>query len=145
MEVEEQQQRHLVVNKRIISSMETDVRGGLVLTNVVFFFIILSTGTVLFHAGVNNITTVEEATQALCPLAGNMAYALFACGIIGTGLLAIPVLAGSLSYMLAETFGWKEGLDRKFHDAKGFYGTLIVSIGLGLSIDYFNISPIKAL
>jgi len=145
MEVEEQQQRHLVVDKRIISNMETDVRGGLVLTNVVFFFIILSSGTVLFHAGVNNITTVEQAAQALRPLAGDMAYALFACGIIGTGLLAIPVLAGSLSYMLAETFGWKEGLDRKFHDAKGFYGTLIVSIGLGLSIDYFNISPIKAL
>jgi len=145
MEVEEQQQRHLVVDKRIISNMETDVRVGLVLTNVVFFFIILSSGTVLFHAGVNNITTVEQAAQALRPLAGDMAYALFACGIIGTGLLAIPVLAGSLSYMLAETFGWKEGLDRKFHDAKGFYATLIVSIGLGLAIDYFNISPIKAL
>jgi Mn2+/Fe2+ NRAMP family transporter len=145
MEVEEMQQRHLVVDKRIISDMRTDVGGGLVLTNVVFFFIILTTGTVLFHAGIHQIDTVEEAAEALRPLAGDMAYALFACGIIGTGLLAIPVLAGSLSYMLAETFGWKEGLDRKFHEAKGFYATLIIAIGLGLTIDYFAISPIKAL
>jgi Mn2+/Fe2+ NRAMP family transporter len=134
-----------MVDKRIISDMRTDVGGGLVLTNVVFFFIILTTGTVLFHAGIHQIDTVEQAAEALRPLAGDMAYALFACGIIGTGLLAIPVLAGSLSYMLAETFGWKEGLDRKFHEAKGFYATLIISIALGLTIDYFEISPIKAL
>jgi NRAMP (natural resistance-associated macrophage protein)-like metal ion transporter len=145
MEMEEMKQRHLVVDKHIIADMETDVRGGLVLTNVVFFFIILSTGTVLFHAGVRNITTVEQAAEALRPLAGDMAYALFACGIIGTGLLAIPVLAGSLSYMIAETFGWKEGLDRKFHEAKGFYLTMVVSIALGLSLEYFGISPIQTL
>lgn len=145
MEVEEVQQRHLVVDKRIIRAMETDVRGGLVLTNVVFFFIILATGTTLFHAGVHNITTVEEAAAALRPLAGDLSYALFACGIIGTGLLAIPVLAGSLSYMLAETFGWQQGLDRKFHEAKGFYLTMIVSIAVGLTIDYLEVSPIKAL
>jgi len=145
MEMEEMKQRHLVVDKHIIADMETDVRGGLVLTNVVFFFIILSTGTVLFHAGVRDITTVEQAAEALRPLAGDMAYALFAYGIIGTGLLAIPVLAGSLSYMIAETFGWKEGLDRKFHEAKGFYLTMIVSIALGLSLEYFGISPIQAL
>lgn len=145
MEMEEMKQRHLVVDKHIIADMEADVRGGLVLTNVVFFFIILSTGTVLFHAGVRDITTVEQAAEALRPLAGDMAYALFACGIIGTGLLAIPVLAGSLSYMIAETFGWKEGLDRKFHEAKGFYLTMVVSIALGLSLEYFGISPIQAL
>jgi Mn2+/Fe2+ NRAMP family transporter len=145
MEVEEVQQRHLVVDKRIIRAMETDVRGGLVLTNVVFFFIILATGTTLFHAGVHDITTVEEAAVALRPLAGDLSYVLFACGIIGTGLLAVPVLAGSLSYMLAETFGWQQGLDRKFHEAKGFYLTMIVSIAVGLTIDYLEVSPIKAL
>ena len=145
MEVEEVHQRHLVVDKRIMRAMETDVRGGLLLTNVVFFFIILATGTTLFHAGVHDITTVEEAAAALRPLAGDLSYALFACGIIGTGLLAIPVLAGSLSYMLAETFGWQQGLDRKFHEAKGFYLTMIVSIAVGLSIDYLEVSPIKAL
>ena len=145
MEVEEVQQRHLVVDKRIMRAMETDVRGGLLLTNVVFYFIILATGTTLFNAGVHDITTVEEAATALRPLAGDLSYALFACGIIGTGLLAIPVLAGSLSYMLAETFGWQQGLDRKFHEAKGFYLTMIVSIAVGLSIDYLEVSPIKAL
>jgi len=145
MEVEEMQQRNLMVDKRIISAMRTDVRGGMALTNVVFYFIILSTGTVLFRGGIHTINTVEEAAQALRPLAGDMAYVLFAAGIIGTGLLAIPVLAGSLSYMLAEAFGWKEGLDRKFHEAKGFYFTMIISIGLGLTINYFDISPIQAL
>ncbi|MBL8002902.1 MAG: Nramp family divalent metal transporter [Flavobacteriales bacterium] len=145
MEVEEVHQRHLVVDKRIIAAMGTDVRLGMLLTNVVFFFIILATGTVLFHAGAHDISTVEQAAEALRPLAGDMAYALFACGILGTGLLAIPVLAGSLSYMLAETFGWEEGLDRKFHEAKGFYLTMVVSIGLGLSLEQFGIGPIQAL
>lgn len=145
MEVEEVQQRHLVVDKRIIAAMGTDVRLGMLLTNVVFFFIILTTGTVLFHAGAHDIGTVEQAAEALRPLAGDMAYALFACGILGTGLLAIPVLAGSLSYMLAEIFGWKEGLDRKFHEAKGFYLTMVVSIGLGLSLEQLGIGPVQAL
>ncbi len=145
MEVEEAQQRHLVVDKRIIQAMGTDVRGGMLLTNVVFFFIVLATGTVLFHAGAHDITTVEQAAEALRPLAGDMAYLLFACGILGTGTLAIPVLAGSLSYMLAETFGWEEGLDRKFHEAKGFYLTMIVSIGIGLTLEHLGISPIQAL
>jgi len=145
MEVEEVVNRHVVVDKRVIRAMETDVRWGMLLTNVVFFFIILATGTVLFHAGAHDITTVEQAAEALRPLAGDAAYVLFACGILGTGLLAIPVLAGSLSYMLAETFGWEEGLDRKFHEAKGFYLTMVVSIGLGLSLEYLGIGPIQAL
>lgn len=145
MEVEEVHQRHLVVDKRMMRAMNTDVRMGMLLTNVVFFFIILTTGTVLFHAGTHDIRTVEQAAEALRPLAGDLAYALFACGILGTGLLAIPVLAGSLSYMLAETFGWSEGLDRKFHEAKGFYLTMMVSIGLGLSLDQLGIGPIQAL
>ena len=145
MEVEETNQRHLVVDKRIISEMETDVRGGLVLTNVVFFFIILTTGTVLFNAGSHEINTVEQAAMALKPLAGDLAYFLFAVGVLGTGFLAIPVLAGSLSYMMAETFNWQEGLDKKFHEAKGFYITLIVSLCIGLLINAFGLNPIAAL
>jgi NRAMP (natural resistance-associated macrophage protein)-like metal ion transporter len=145
MEVEESNQRHIVVDKRIISEMKTDVRGGLVLTNVVFFFIILSTGTVLFNAGAHQISSVEDAARALKPLAGDFAYFLFALGVLGTGFLAIPVLAGSLSYMLAETFNWEEGLDKKFHEAKGFYITILISLFIGLMINAFGWNPIIAL
>ena len=79
------------------------------------------------------------------PLAGKAAYLLFAVGIIGTGLLAIPVLSGSLSYIITESFGWKEGLDKKFYQAKAFYLIIAVSLILGLSMNYIGISPIKAL
>jgi Mn2+/Fe2+ NRAMP family transporter len=78
-------------------------------------------------------------------LAGNLAYLLFAIGIIGTGLIAIPVLSGSLSYIITETFGWKQGLDKKFHEAKAFYGVISISLILGLSLNYVGISPINAL
>ena len=145
MEVEESNQRHIVVDKHIISAMKTDVRGGLVLTNVVFFFIILSTGTVLYNAGAHQISSVEDAARALKPLAGDFAYFLFALGVLGTGFLAIPVLAGSLSYMLAETFNWEEGLDKKFHEAKGFYITILISLFIGLMINAFGWNPIIAL
>jgi NRAMP (natural resistance-associated macrophage protein)-like metal ion transporter len=145
MEVEEVHQRHLVIDKRLINLMQKDVEGGMFITNVVFYFIILTTGTVLFNAGINDVQTVEQAAQALQPLAGNMAYALFAVGVLGTGFLAVPVLAGALSYMMAEVFGWQEGLDKKFHQAKGFYLTIIVSLILGLSINFIGLSPIKAL
>lgn len=145
IEVEEIEQRKLIVDKQIIDDMQVDVRGGILFSNIVFFFIILTTGTVLFKAGIHEVNTVEEAAQALKPLAGDLSYVLFAIGVIGTGLLAIPVLAGSLSYMLAETFGWKEGLNKKFHEAKGFYITIIVSMLIGLFMHFLGISPIKAL
>ena len=115
------------------------------MTNIVFYFIILTTGTVLFNAGLHKIDTVEQAAKALQPLAGNMSYALFAVGVLGTGFLAIPVLSGSLSYMLAETFNWEEGMNKKFHEARGFYITLIVSLIIGLGILFVGISPIQAL
>ncbi|GAB2820087.1 NRAMP family divalent metal transporter [Ferruginibacter profundus] len=145
MEVEEVQEKKIIVDKLIIADMQFDVKGGIAFSNFVFFFMILTTGTVLFNAGIHNINTVEEAAQALKPLAGNMAYALFAIGVIGTGLLAIPVLAGALSYMMAETFDWQEGLSKKFHEAKGFYITMIISLILGLLMHFLGISPIKAL
>jgi Mn2+/Fe2+ NRAMP family transporter len=100
---------------------------------------------VLFNAGIHRIDTVEQAAKALEPLAGPAAYYLFALGVVGTGFLAIPVLSGSLSYILAETFGWREGLDKKFVDAKAFYSVIIVSLIVGLGINYLGISPIKAL
>jgi Mn2+/Fe2+ NRAMP family transporter len=109
------------------------------------YFIILTTGTVLFQAGVTQIDTVEQAAMALKPLAGNSAYLLFAVGVIATGLIAIPVLSGSLSYMFTETFGWEQGLDKKFHEAKGFYIIIAISLLLGLCLNYIGISPINAL
>lgn len=145
MEVEEENEKRIVVDKRILNDMKTDVKGGLLLTNLVFYFIVLTTGTVLFNAGIHNIETVEDAAKALQPLAGNASYALFAIGVLGTGFLAIPVLGGSLSYMLAETFGWEEGMNKKFHEAKGFYITLIVSLVTGLLILFIGISPVQAL
>ncbi|MEI6061774.1 MAG: divalent metal cation transporter [Bacteroidota bacterium] len=147
MEVEDKKQskRHLVVNKRIIEEMKKDVDFGMLFSNITMFFIILTTGSVLFNGGIHQIDTVEQPAQALKPLAGNAAYLLFAIGVIGTGFLAIPVLSGSLSYIFTETFGWKEGLDKKFQDAKAFYVIISISLILGLSLNYIGISPIKAL
>jgi NRAMP (natural resistance-associated macrophage protein)-like metal ion transporter len=147
VEVEEMKHKknHLIVDKKIIHEMKQDVGFGMAFSGFVMYFIILTNGTVLFKAGIHQIDTVEQAAMALKPLAGNMAYLLFALGIIGTGLIAIPVLSGSLSYIFAETFGWKQGLDKKFHEAKGFYTVIAISLTLGLSLNYIGISPIQAL
>ena len=147
MEVEEMKHKknHLMVNKKIINDMKEDVDFGMSFSGLVMFFIILTTGTVLFKSGIHQIDTVEQAALALKPLAGNSAYLLFAIGVIGTGLLAIPVLSGSLSYIITETFGWEQGLDKKFHEAKAFYIVIAISLILGLSLNYIGISPIKAL
>jgi NRAMP (natural resistance-associated macrophage protein)-like metal ion transporter len=147
VEVEEMQHKHqhLMVNKRIIHAMEKDVDFGMGFSGLVMYFIILTTGTVLYGAGIHQIDTVEQAAMALKPLAGDLAYVLFAVGVIGTGLIAIPVLSGALSYIYSETFGWELGLDKKFHEAKGFYVIIMISLLLGLSMIYIGISPIQAL
>ena len=137
--------RKVVIDRKFMVTMEKDVYSGMLFSNVVMFFIILTTGVVLFNAGQHKIDTVEQAASALEPLAGKMAYALFAIGVIGTGFLAIPVLAGSLSYIVAETFNWRQGLDKKFNQAPGFYGTLVFSLLAGLCLDFLHISPIRAL
>ena len=147
VEVEEMrnQKKHLVVNKKLIHEVNNDVDFGMLFSGLVMFFIILTTGTVLFKGGIHQIDTVEQAAMVLKPLAGNMAYVLFAIGVIGTGLIAIPVLSGSLSYIFTETFGWEQGLDKKFHEAKGFYVIIALSLLVGLGLNYIGISPIKAL
>jgi Mn2+/Fe2+ NRAMP family transporter len=145
MEVEDMKQTQLLVNKKLIRKMELDVDFGMLFSNIVMFFIILTTGTVLFNGGIHQIDTVEQAAKALEPLAGKSAYLLFAIGVIGTGFLAIPVLCGSLSYILSETFGWEEGFDKKFHEAKAFYTVIAISLIVGLMINYIGISPIQAL
>jgi len=135
----------MMVNKQMLDDMKTDVNIGMLLSNLVMFFIILATGSILYTAGIRQIDTVDQAAKALQPLAGSFTYLIFALGVIGTGLLAIPVLAGAQSYMLAESFGWSAGLDKKFPQAKAFYISIIISLLVGLSLDFLHISPIKAL
>ena len=128
-----------------ISRMRTDVNTGMILANVVFFFIILTTAQVLFQNGITDIQTPEQAALAFKPLVGEYAYLLFALGIIGTGLLAVPILAGSGAYALAEIMTWQEGLEENFSHARRFYLVIIASILFGLSLNFFHINPIKAL
>ena len=146
MEAEEmKQQKKIIINKKLMSEVKYDVDFGMFFSNVVMFFIILTAGTVLYNSNMHNIITVEDAAKALEPLAGKAAYLLFSAGIIGTGFLAIPVLSGSLSYMYCETFGWEEGLDKKYYEAKAFYIIIAISLLLGLTVNYLGFSPIKAL
>ncbi len=151
MEVEElrekqkKQNQVIIASNRMFDRMKTDVNIGMLFSNVVMFFIILTSGTVLATAGVHKIETVEQAAEALRPLAGDMAYYLFAFGVIGTGFLAIPVLSGSLSYIFSETFGLHMGLDKKFSEAKGFYIIIALSLIIGLLLNSMGINPIKEL
>ncbi|HSC38187.1 MAG TPA: divalent metal cation transporter, partial [Chitinophagaceae bacterium] len=137
--------KKVVVDKRILSDMRKDVNTGMFFSNLVMFFIILATGVVLYNAGIHRVDTVEQAAKALEPLAGKGAYLLFALGVLGTGFLAIPVLGGSLSYIMAETFNWQEGLDKKFSEARPFYITMIVSLAVGLLLNFIGVSPMEAL
>ena len=145
MEVEEVRARKLVVNINLLRNVRTDVRLGIAFSNLITYFIILAAGTELFPKGITNIQTVDQAALALKPVAGSGAYLLFAIGVIGTGLLAIPVLAGSLSYMLSEALGFREGLNKKFRQARGFYTVMIVSVILALIIVLLGVNPVKAL
>jgi Mn2+/Fe2+ NRAMP family transporter len=145
MEVEEVKSKKLVLNISLLKNVRTDVRFGIAFSNFITYFIILAAGTELFPNGITDIQTVDDAAKALRPVAGNGAYLLFATGVIGTGLLAIPVLAGSLSYMFSEALGMQEGLNKKFHQAKGFYIVMIISILAALVIVLMGVNPVKAL
>jgi Mn2+/Fe2+ NRAMP family transporter len=131
--------------KEAVKSMRIDVWSGMFLSNLVMFFIIAACGALLYSHGVTNIVSAAQAAEALRPFAGDATYFLFAIGIIGTGLLAIPVLAGSSSYALSEAFGWKEGLYRDLKHARAFYGVIILSLLVGLSLNFIGLDPIKAL
>lgn len=132
-------------SKKEIHGMRIDVWSGMLLSNLVMFFIIAAAGAILFPAGITQIKTASDAAEALRPFAGNLTYGLFAIGIIGTGLLAIPVLAGSSSYALSEAFKWKEGLYRNLKQAHSFYGTIMISMFVGLALNFVGLDPIKAL
>jgi NRAMP (natural resistance-associated macrophage protein)-like metal ion transporter len=152
-EVEEQimqgkttlRQRRTATSKEEIKSMRIDVWTGMLLSNLVMFFIIAACGALLFKNGITNIETTAQAAQALRPFAGDATYFLFALGIVGTGLLAIPVLAGSSSYAIAESFRWREGLYRNLRQAYAFYGIIIISMLVGLGLNFVGIDPFKAL
>lgn len=129
-----------------IRSMRIDVWSGMLLSNLVMFFIIAACGGILYKHGITNIETTAQAAEALRPFAGDATYFLFAIGIIGTGLLAIPVLAGATSYAFAESFRWKEGLYRNLgRPSYAFYGIIIISMLVGLAMNFLGIDPIKAL
>lgn len=129
-----------------VKSMRVDVWSGMFLSNLVMFFIIAACGGILHANGVTEIISAAQAAEALRPFAGNATFFLFAIGIIGTGMLAIPVLAGASSYALAESLHWKEGLYRKLgQESYAFYGIIIISMLIGLGINFLGIDPIKAL
>ena len=131
--------------KREIADRKLDVGVGTFFSNLVMYFIILTTALALHSHGVKDIETSQQAAEALKPLAGVLASTLYTVGIIGVGFLAIPTLAGSAAYAFAETFSWREGLDEKFRGAIPFYAVLIFSMLLGISMDFLKINPVKAL
>ena len=128
-----------------IGRISFDTSIGMGYSNVISLFIIVSTAATLNAHGITNIQTSAQAAEAFRPIAGPFTFALFAAGIIGIGLLAVPVLAGSGAYALGEAFGWTTGLDRKPLDAKAFYATIAVSTLIGIFINFVGLDPIRAL
>ncbi|HYM73514.1 MAG TPA: divalent metal cation transporter, partial [Stellaceae bacterium] len=125
--------------------IEIDTYLGMGFSNIVALFIIITTAATLHLHGITDIQTSEQAAQALRPIAGDFAFAVFALGILGTGLLAVPVLAGSAAYALAEMMRWRAGLDRRPQEARRFYATIVAGTLIGVGINFINIDPIKAL
>jgi len=151
-EVEEEKAmgRRLLVERKGATKAELvdrriDVGVGTLFSNVVMYFIILTCAVTLHRSGHTHIATTKDAAEALRPLAGDLAYWLYTVGIIGTGLLAIPTLAGSAAYAFAETFDWAYGLDNKFRQASSFYAVFILATVVGIAIDFLGIDPIQAL
>src|SRR5260370_5550872 len=128
-----------------LDTVRADTYLGMAFSNLIAFFIILDTAAVLHTHGITDIQTGAQAAEALRPLAGELTFLLFSLGIIGTGLLAIPVLAGSAAYALAEALKWPIGFERKLHRAKGFYAILAVATLLGVALNFIGMNPIKAL
>jgi len=128
-----------------INKEKLDTVVGMLFCNVVFYFVILAAGATLHVSGKTDIQSATDAAQALRPLAGNFATVLFGIGLIGAGLLAVPVLTGSAAYAVAETFDWPAGLDEKPRHAKKFYGVIAASTIVGVVIDFAGINPMSAL
>ena len=133
------------VSDQEISDRKLDIGVGTLISNVVMFFIIVTTALTLHRHGITDIQTSRQAAEALRPLAGPGCFLLYTVGIIGVGLLAIPTLAGSAAYALAETFGWAQGLDEKMGKARAFYAVVLLSIAVGCLIDFTHINPVSAM
>lgn len=152
-EVEEQilkgettvKQRRDSVTEKDLKSVRTDVWSGMFVSNLVMFFIIAACAATLYAHGITNIATADQAAAAIRPFGGELTYLFFAIGIIGTGFLAVPVLAGSTAYAISESFGWKQGLYRKLKQAYAFYGVIIISMIIGLIVNFVHLDPIKGL
>jgi Mn2+/Fe2+ NRAMP family transporter len=128
-----------------IKKMRIDVWSGMFLSNVVMFFIIAACASVLFRHGITSINTAAQAAEALRPFAGNATFWLFAIGIMGMALLAIPVMAGASAYAISESIGKRQGLNSKLKQGSAFYGVIIISMMVGLSLNFIGLNPIKAL
>jgi NRAMP (natural resistance-associated macrophage protein)-like metal ion transporter len=128
-----------------IRRLRIDVMTGMFASNFVMYFIILTTAATLHAHGVVKIETARQAAEALRPLAGNGAYLLFTLGLIGTGMLGVPVLAGSCAYAISEAAAWRASLEKKPHSAKKFYGVLAASMTIGLAINYVGLNAVKML
>ncbi|HEX6512685.1 MAG TPA: divalent metal cation transporter [Chloroflexota bacterium] len=131
--------------ERVIGDRQLDVNVGATISNIVMFFIILTAGATLFAHGEHDVKSAADAAEALAPLAGNAARILFGVGLLGMGLLAIPILAGSSAYALSEAFGWPVGLNRPVHRVPQFYGIMAVATIIGLALDFTSINAIDAL
>lgn len=148
---EEKAEGKMTVGRRMGASLEelrrarNDVAFGMIVSNLVAYFIILTTGATLYAAGQRDVQTAQQAAEALRPLAGNAAYLLFAFGLIGTGFLGVPVLAGSAAYAVAEAGAWRGGMDEKPRAAKKFYALVALSMLVGMSLDYMGFNAIKML
>jgi Mn2+/Fe2+ NRAMP family transporter len=134
--------RHI---RRALRRMRLDTVVGMVFSNGTAFFVMLMAALALHAAGVTDVRTAAQAAQALRPLAGDLAFALFAIGIIATGMLAVPVLASSAAYAVAEACGWPEGLERHWREAKGFYAIVVVATLAGTLLGFTPVDPMKAL
>ena len=143
---QEVEEHRLIKDSGLAAKKENSVLApGFIYSNIISFFIIIATASVLHANGVTNIVTAGDAARALEPFAGPLAKYLFAVGIIGAGFLAIPVLVASTGYAIAEAFSWHDSLSDKVDHAKGFYGVLTLSILFGIGIAISGLSPIRAL
>jgi Mn2+/Fe2+ NRAMP family transporter len=133
------------VARQHLRRIRWDTYIGMGFSNVVAFFIIMSTAATLHAAGIVNIQTSTQAAEALRPLAGTATFLLFSMGIIGTGMLAVPVLAGSAAYAVTECFDWQSGLDRKLHEAREFYGIIAFATVVGVVLNFTRLDPMRAL
>ncbi|MDE2001267.1 MAG: divalent metal cation transporter [Patescibacteria group bacterium] len=153
-EVEEEVERHQIrgmgkgvpkIKSSDIHQMRVDTATGMFFSNLITFFIIITVATTIGAAGIHTVETAADAASALQPLAGDFAFLLFTLGILGTGLLAVPVLAGSAAYAMAEAMQWEEGLSKRFRQAHGFYGVITIATLVGLLVNFTSVGSMTML